>query len=197
MPLSAREREVTLARRPWTKSERRIVLRGFFGRSLQAIEPAVCFVVFAALAAGLIFFPLSADAKLTHTEAAVVIAPVFGFAALCFLLYAAGVMLAPVRALLHTFSPVFVVDGYVSQRRPDRDSDFESNGYIAVLNEERRTIAEWPSMGDVTLQDAVRPALVEFSFHGGIHRIDGKSTGILSGAYARPSVGGNYAPRRS
>ncbi len=172
------------------------MLRSFFVRSLLGVEPAVCFVVFAALAAGLIFFPLAPDAKLTRAEAALVIAPVFGFVAVCFLIYATGLMVAPIRALLHTFSPIFVVDGYVRQRRPDRDSDLESNGYIAVLNEERRTIAEWPATGDVALQDAVRPALVEFSFYGGIHRIDGKSTGSMPDAYPRLGVGGNYAPRR-
>ncbi len=171
------------------------MLHGFFGRSLIAIEPAICFVVFAALTAGLIFFPLSPDAKLTRWESAIIIAPIFGFAALCFFIYAVAVMVAPTRALFHTFSPIFVVDGYVRHRRPDGDSDIDSNGYVAVLNEERRTIAEWPSIGEVALRDAVRPALVEFSFFGGIHRIDGKSTGVIPDDYPRLGVGGNYAPR--
>jgi len=189
MALSTRERELTLARRPWTKSERRVVLNGFFGRSLIAIEPTICFVVFGALTAGLIFFPLSPDAKLTRWESAIIIAPIFGFATLCFLSYAIAVMVAPARALLHTFSPIFVVDGYVRHRRPDRHSDIDSNGYVAVLNEERRTIAEWPSIGEVALHDGVRPALVEFSFFGGIHSIDGKSTGVLPESYATLGVG--------
>ena len=196
MPRSVRERELRLARRPWTKSERRVVLHGFFGRSLIAIEPAICFVVFGALTAGLCFFPLSPDARLTRWESAIIIAPIFGFAALCFLIYAVAVMVAPVRALYHTFSPIFVVDGYVRHRRPDRHSEFNSNGYLAVLNEERRTIAEWPSAGETALNDAVRPAWVEFSFYGGIHRIDGKSTGVIPDTYPRLGVGGNYAPRR-
>jgi len=192
---SARKREPRLARRPWTKFERRVVLHGFFGRSLIAIEPAICFVVFGALTAGLIFFPLSPDARLTRWESAIIIAPIFGFAALCFLIYAVAVMVAPVRALFHTFSPIFVVDGYVRHRRPDRHSGFDSNGYIAVLNEERRAIAEWPSVGETELNDALRPAWVEFSFYGGIHRIDGKSTGVIPDTYPRLGVGGNYAPR--
>lgn len=171
------------------------MLHGFFGRSLIAIEPAICFVVFAALTAGLIFFPLSPEAKLTRAEAAIVIAPIFGFAALCFLTYAVAVMIAPVRALVQTFSPIFVVDGYVRHRRPDRDSDLDSNGYIAVLDESRRVVAEWPSLGDVALPDTARPALVEFSLYGGIHRIDGKSTGVIPDSYPRLGVGGNYAPR--
>lgn len=105
-------------------------------------------------------------------------------------------MRAPVRALVQTLSPIFVVDGYVRQRRPDRDSDLESNGYVAVLNEERRTIAEWPSVGLVALQDAVRPALVEFTVHGGILRIDGKSTGVATDAHPHLRAGGNYARPR-
>ncbi len=195
MPLYARECELRLARRPWTKSERQVVLHGFFGRSLFAIEPIVCFVVFAALTAGLVFFPLSPDARLTRWEASIVIAPVFGFVAGCFLIYAVAVMIAPVRALAQTFSPIFVVDGYVRHRRPDRNSAFDSNGYVAVLNEERQTIAEWPSIGEAAMHDAVRPAMVEFSFFAGIHKIDGKSTGVIPEAYPRP-LGGSYAPRR-
>jgi len=99
MPLSARECELRLVRRPWTKSERKLVLRSFFQRSFPAVEPAVCFVVFAALTAGLVFFPLSPDARLTRWESATVIAPIFAFAAVCFFGYTIGVMLAPVRAL--------------------------------------------------------------------------------------------------
>ena len=29
------------------------------------------------------------------------------------------------------------------------------------------------------MHDALRPAMIEFSFYGGIHRIDGRSTGIV------------------
>jgi len=191
--LGKRERDL-LVRRSWTRSERRVVLNGLFGRLLVAIEPVICFIVFGALTAGLIFFPLPAASKMTHWESAIVLAPIFGLAALAFFTYAAILLVAPVRALVHTFSPIFIVDGYLRYRRPDRETEGNSNGYIAVLSEERRILAEWPSLGDVPLPDNVRPALVEFSFYGGIHRIDGRSTGVLPETLAPMGVGANVPP---
>ena len=84
MQPGVRERDL-LVRRSWTRSERRVVLNGLFGRLLIAIEPVICFVVFGALTAGLIFFPLPAGAKMTHWESAIVLAPIFGLATLAFL----------------------------------------------------------------------------------------------------------------
>jgi hypothetical protein len=167
------------------------VLHGFFGRSLIAIEPAICFVVFAALTAGLIFFPLSPDAKLTRWESAIIIAPIFGLAASAFLFWAIAVLYAPVRSLVATFAPIYIVDGYVRYRKPDRETEANSNGYIAVLSSERLTIAEWPSLGRHPLIDSVRPALVEFSYHGGIHRLDGISTGVVPDTISFGGVGIN------
>jgi hypothetical protein len=185
--------ERDLLRRAWTKAERRVVLNGMFGRMLIAIEPLLCFVVFGALTAGLIFFPLP-SAKLSQHDSAVVLAPVFGLAAFAFLAYAVIVMIPPVRALRHTFRPIYIVDGYIRYRKPDRSTEADSNGYVAVLNEERRTIAEWPSLGSARLTEAVRPAMIEFSFYGGIHRIDGHSTGAVPESL--PAVGvGNNVPR--
>jgi hypothetical protein len=195
MPLSAPERENTLARRPWTKSERRIVLHGFFGRLLIAIEPLICFAVFGALTAGLIFFPLSPEARMTRWESAIVIAPIFGLASLAFLIYTVALLVTPLQALLQTYAPIYVVDGYVRYRRPDRDTQADSNGYVAVLDDERVTIAEWVSIGDVPLPESVRPAMIEFSQYGGIHRIDGKSTGVLPDVYPALGVGRSTAPR--
>jgi hypothetical protein len=191
--LGKRERDL-LVRRAWTRSERRVVLNGLFGRLLIAIEPVICFVVFGALTAGLIFFPLPAGAKMTHWESAIVLAPIFGLATCAFFIYAALLLVAPVRALIQTFSPIFIVDGYLRYRKPDRATEADSNGYVAVLSEERRILAEWPSLGDVPFPDSERPALVEFSFYGGIHRIDGRSTGVLPETLAPMGVGANAPP---
>lgn len=185
------ERNIALVRRAWTQAERRVVLNGLFGRSLIAIEPVICAVVFGALTIALIFLPLPASANLTHRESAIVIAPIFGLATLAFIAYATFVLFAPVRALAHTFSPIYIVDGYVRYRRPDRASEEDANGYVAVLNENRRAVAEWPCSGTDAVRDSLHPALVEFSFYGGIHRIDGRSTGVLPESMPALGVGGN------
>jgi hypothetical protein len=191
VPKTVETRDEILARRPWTKAERRVVLQGLFGRMLIAIEPVICATVFGGLTAGLIFFPLPASARLTHVESAIIIAPIFGLATLAFAAYAVIVLFKPVRALLQTFSPIFIVDGYLRYRKPDRDTEPDSNGYIAVLNEDRRTVAEWPSVGDAPVQDSIRPAMLEFSYYGGIHRIDGRSTGVVPEAMPTLGVGTN------
>jgi hypothetical protein len=194
MPKIVNARDEVLARRPWTKAERRVVWQGLFGRLLIAVEPVICSLVFGGLTVGLIFFPLPAGANLTRWESAIVIAPIFGLATLAFVAYAIVVLFKPVRALVHTFSPIFIVDGYLRYRRPDRDTEPDSNGYIAVLNEDRRTVAEWPSIGSTPIHESVRPAMLEFSYFGGIHRIDGRSTGVLP--EAMPSMGvGTNVPR--
>jgi len=183
--------EANLVRRAWTTSERRVVLNGLFGRMLIAIEPALCFLVFGALTAGLIFYPLPAGARLNQHDAAIVLAPIFGLAATAFLAYAVIVLIGPLRALRHTFLPIYIVDGYVRHRKPDRHTEADSNGYIAVLNEERRAVAEWPSIGTGSLTESLRPALIEFSYYGGIHRIDGRSTGALPESIPAMGVGSN------
>ena len=162
-----------------------------FGRLLIAIEPVLCAAVFGALTIALVFLPLPKNANLTHWESAIVIAPIFGLITFAFIGYATFVLMRPVRALLHTFSPIYIVDGYVRYRKPDRNTEGDSNGYIAVLNEDRRAVAEWPSIGDDPIGDSIRPALVEFSFYGGIHRIDGRSTGVLPASLPTAGVGSN------
>ena len=190
------ECESSLVRRAWTKAERRVVINGLFGRLLIAIEPLICTLVFGALTVGLIFFPLPAGASVQqHRDAAVVLSPIFGLAATAFLIYAVAVLVTPVRALLHTFSPIYIVDGYLRYRRPDRHTEADSNGYIAVLNEDRRAIAEWPSVGDYEAPDSLRPAMIEFSVFGGIHRIDGRSTGVLPESLPAPGGIGANLPR--
>lgn len=142
----------------------------------------------------MIFFPLPASANLTHRESAFVIAPIFGTITLAFLAYAVIVLVPPLRALIATFSPIYIVDGYLRYRRPDRATEADSNGYVAVLGDERRTICEWPTVGMVPVADSLRPAMIEFSYYGGIHRIDGRSTGVVP--ESMPPVGvGNNVPR--
>ncbi len=191
MASKARERETLLVRRSWTRSERRVVLSGLFGRLLIAIEPCICFAVFGALTAGLIFLPRPPGATMTRYESAVIIAPIFGLAACAFLTWAVAVLYAPVRALASTFKPIYIVDGYVRYRRPDRESQADSNGYIAVLDSDRDTIAEWPSLGHRPLADSTRAALIEFSYFGGIHRVDGQSTGVMPEKITLAGVGMN------
>lgn len=165
------------------------MLRGFFGRSLLAIEPIICCAVFGALTAALIFFPLPAVARMTRWESAIVLGPIFGLATTAFFIYAVAVMTAPVRALLDTFKPIYTVDGYVRYRWADELSDADSTGYVAALDHRQRVVAEWPLVGDSGFVEEQRPALVEFSFYGGIHRIDGRSTGILPETIAPLGVG--------
>lgn len=191
MATNARERESLLVRRAWTRSERNVVLSGLLGRLLIAIEPCMCFVVFGALTAGLIFFPRPAGATMTRWESAVIIAPIFGLAASAFLAWAVFVLYAPIRALASTFKPIFIVDGYMRYRRPDCASEADSNGYIAVLDSEGDKVAEWPSLGRRPLADDTRPALIEFSYYGGIHRVDGQSTGVMPEKITPAGVGMN------
>ncbi len=185
----------SLVRRPWTHAERSVVVHGLFGRLLLAIEPLICFLVFGGLTASLIFFHLPGGSKMTRWESAIVIAPIFGLAALAFLAYTIGLLVAPARALVQTFSPIYIVDGYVRYRKPDHHTQANSNGYVAVLDEQRCTVAEWASHGVVPLPDTLRPALMEFSFYGGIHRIDGRSTGAVPESIAAAGVGIARAPR--
>lgn len=191
MALKACERDVLLVRRAWSRAERRVVLGGLVGRLLIAIEPCMCFAVFGALTAGLIFLPHPPGATMTRYESAIIIAPIFGIAASAFLIWAIAVLYAPVRALRATFAPIYIVDGYVRYRRPDRDTQADSNGYVAVLGADREPVAEWPSIGRHPLPDSVRPAHVEFSFYGGVHRIDGQATGVIPETITFAGVGMN------
>ncbi len=179
--LSPVERETLLIRRAWTRVERRIVLQGFFGRLMIAIEPAICGVVFLALTLGMVF---------NKNNGIIVLAPIFALGVLAFGFYAFAVMLAPVRALLHTLGPIYIVDGYVRYRGRDPVSEEDSNGYIAVLTEDKRVACEWPTLGDIELPDVTRASLCEFSEYGGVHTIDGRSTGVLPGRIPSFGVGG-------
>jgi hypothetical protein len=158
-----------LPRRRWTAAERRVVRRGFLGRLFIAIEPLMLCLVFAALAVGMIVLR-------PHQEA-LVLSPIFGCAVLAFAAYTVALMVEPVRAFIHTFSPIYVVDGYVRYRK-SHPQDPRALAYVAVLDEGHHLLGEWPLETD-RIPDHIRPALIEFSLYGGIHRLDGKSTGIL------------------
>lgn len=168
-----------VARRPWTRAERRVVLRGFFGRLTIAIEPMIVAIFFALLPIGLL---------LRRQEIALMVAPIFAVAAIAFCAYAIALMMPSARAVVETFSPIYTVDGYIRYRgEPKNPPEY----FVAVFNAESELLAEWPlrewpqSIGDQLLW----PALVEFSPYGGIHKIDGRPTGVLPTEIAPFGVG--------
>jgi len=175
-----REWSESVSFRRWSRAERRIVLRGFVGRFSVAIEPLIAAAFFSLLPLGLL---------LRRQETALLLAPIFAFAALAFLAYAVVLMVPSTRALLETFAPILVVDGYVQYRRRARDGQQPDS--VAVLDAERRTLAEWP-LREWPPAIGTRhtwPALVEFSEFGGIHRIDGRPTGVLPADIAPFGIG--------
>lgn len=167
--MGSRQSEWFLAQRPWTKAERRIVWRGLAGRSFIAIEPIILSLVFVILTVGLILERPRQEAML--------LSPIFGSAALAFALYGVALMIEPVQALFHTFSPIYIVDGYVRYRKA-HPFDAKAPAYVCVLNEKHRLLGEWP-ITDERAVDQTFPAMVEFTRYGGVHRIDGRSTGLL------------------
>jgi hypothetical protein len=170
----------SLVRRPWTAAERRSVRNGFFGRLAIAIEPVVCAAVFGLLVGGLI--------RSNRPDApAIVLAPIFGLGVVAFIIYAIVLMVGPTRALFETFAPIYVVDGYVRYRGPDLHSDPRSNGYVAVLNEDRQMLCEWETTGPREPAERVQPAVVQFARYGGIIAVDGRRTALLPENF--PSLG--------
>lgn len=174
MKLRSIERRDYLASRPWTDRERRIVWRGLTGRMSIAIEPLICGVFFALLTYGIIW-----RARVAKPHDLWILSPVFGIIAVGFAIYFVAVLVAPVIAYLQTYKPIYQIDGYVRYRGPDDYSDVGSTGYVAVLFEDRVTCGEWECYGMKRLPNVTLPAHVEFSEYGGIHKIDGKSTGVL------------------
>ena len=165
---------------------RRIVLHGFAGRIAIAVEPVLCASVFLALTLALVF---------NKNREIIILAPIFGLGVVAFSIYAVALMFAPVRALAHTFRPIYIVDGYIRYRGRDARSDDWSNGYMAVLTEDGRVACEWPTLGEIALTDECRAALFEFSEYGGVHHIDGKPTGVLPDRIAALGVGGRSGKR--
>jgi len=169
-----------VARRAWTRAERRVVLRGFLGRLTIAVEPFAVAAFFALLPIGLL---------LRQQEIALLLAPIFAFAALTFLAYAIALIIPSAHAVLETFSPIYTVDGYIRYRTSSHQA--QPQYYVAVLGADRETLGEWPlrewprSIGKRELW----PVLVEFSRYGGIHKIDGRPTGVLPTEIAAFGVG--------
>ena len=175
-----------LAGRPWTDRERTVVWRGMTGRMSIAIEPLIGMLFFAGLTYGIIW-----RARVAKPHDLWILSPLFGIVALCFLAYFVAVMVAPLIAYMQTFKPIYQLDGYVRYRGPDDYSDVGGTGYVAVLFEDRDECCEWECYGMKHLPSLTLPAHVEFSEFGGIHKIDGKSTGVLPDDLPILSIGIN------
>lgn len=119
----------------------------------------------------------------------VILAPVFAVGVLACAAHAIALMITPMRALVQTFRPIFIVDGYVRYRAADARSPDGCNGYVAVLDESSNIACEWHTLGDTPIPPITLPSLCEFSEYGGIHRIDGRLTGVLPEAIATFGVG--------
>lgn len=178
-----------LAGRPWTDRERRIVWRGLTGRMAIAIEPLIGALFFAGLTYGIIW-----RARVTEPHDLWILSPIFGLMALAFTVYFIAVLFAPLLAYLQTYRPIYQIDGYIRYRGPDEDSDLGSSGYVAVLFEDHEMCCEWECFGMKKLPTLTVAAMAEFSEFGGIHKIDGKSTGVLPDDDL-PSLAIGIAPR--
>jgi hypothetical protein len=165
----------SLARRRWTRAERAIVWRGLTGRLALAIEPLIGTVFMALLAWGIVYraHHVASEASLAK------IAWIFGLGAIAFGGYFVAVLIAPVAAYFQTFRPIYILDGYVRYREPDERSQLDACGYAAACFEDRSVACEWEWLGTRRLPNVTIPALVEFSVYAGIHKIDGKPTGLL------------------
>ena len=164
-----------LARRRWTRAERAIVWRGLTGRFALAIEPLIGVVFMALLTWGIVY-----RAQHVPDDATLIkVAWIFAVGAVAFGGYLVAVLVAPITAYMQTFRPIYVLDGYVRYREPDAGSRIDACGYAAALFADRSIAAEWEWLGKRRLPNATIPALVEFSLYAGIHKIDGKPTGVL------------------
>ncbi|MBV8530129.1 MAG: hypothetical protein JO104_02340, partial [Candidatus Eremiobacteraeota bacterium] len=154
---------------------RRIVWRGLTGRFSLAVEPLLGMIFMALLTWGIVYraHHVASDATLIK------IAWIFAIGAIAFAGYFLAVLVAPIAAYLQTFAPIYIVDGYVRYREPDERSRVDACGYAAALFADRSVAHEWEWLGRRRLPNATIPALVEFSIYGGIHKIDGKPTGLL------------------
>lgn len=186
------DRKRRLIRRAWTRAERQVVLHGLYGRITLAFEAVICGVGFAAITLGVFVAPRLSPHSVNSDI--IVIAPVFALGVLGCILWTIGVLIAPLRALAQTRKPIYVVDGFIRSRGPDEASPSDSNGYLAVLNEDGSVACEWSTSGDAEVPDAQTPALCEFSEYGGVHTIDGRRTGVLPQRV--PLLGVGIADRR-
>lgn len=164
-----------LVQRKWTERERRIVWRGLTGRFALAIEPLLGVGFMGFITWGIVWRAQHVPADATLIK----IAPIFAIGLIAFLGYFVAVLFAPFNAYLQTFKPIYILDGYVRYRKPDEKSEIDACGYVAALFPDRSVACEWEWLGSKPLPDATIPALLEFSTYAGIHKIDGKPTGLL------------------
>ncbi|MGA8576307.1 MAG: hypothetical protein WB609_11585 [Candidatus Cybelea sp.] len=165
----------SVVRRGWTQRERAIVWRGLTGRFALAIEPLIGLLFMSALTWGIVYRAQHVPADATLIK----IAWIFAVGAVAFGGYFVAVLLAPVAAYLQTFRPIYILDGYVRYREPDDRSRIDGCGYAAALFADRCVAHEWEWLGHKPLPNVTLPSLVEFSLYAGIHKIDGKPTGLL------------------
>jgi hypothetical protein len=168
--------------RPWTRAERRVVSRGFWGYFLIAIEPLVIALLFVLLAATLV---------LRKQETAIFVAPIFLCASLAFAAYAIILLWPAAKALAESHGSIYNVDGYVRYRSHRRYEDEPPTFYVAVLDADGEELGEWPLRERPSALDRgdLWPAVVEFTPYGGIHRIDGRSTGVLPDEFPALGIG--------
>jgi hypothetical protein len=164
-----------LARRPWTPQERAIVWRGLTGRFALAIEPLLGMLFMGVLTWGIVYRAQHVPADATLVK----IAWIFAIGAIAFAGYFLAVLVAPLAAYFQTFRPIYVLDGYVRYRAPDDRSRIDGCGYAAALFADRVLAYEWEWLGKRPLPNATLPGLIEFSLYAGIHKIDGRPTGLL------------------
>ena len=179
-----------LAHREWTEHERRVVWRGLTGRMAIAIEPLLGLLFFTFLTWGIVY---RSQHSVSHDI--IKIAWIFAIGAIAFAGYFVAVLIAPLIAYAQTFKPIYIVDGYVRYRGPDDYSEIDGTGYVATLFEDRSVACEWECFGRKNLPNETIPALVEFSVYAGIHKIDGRSTGLIPD-YEIPALAIGIAPRK-
>jgi hypothetical protein len=179
-----------LAHRAWTDAERRVVWRGLSGRMAIAIEPLLGLLFMSFLTWGIVY----RSQHVASERDLIKIAWIFAIGAVAFLGYFIAVLVAPFVAYLQTYKPIYKVDGYLRYRGRDARSTDEGQGYIATLFEDQTVACEWEYCGTKALEEATVPAMIEFSVYAGIHKIDGRSTGLLPDELPPLAIG--IAPRK-
>jgi len=179
-----------LAHRAWTQAERKIVWRGLTGRFAIAVEPLLGMFFMSFLTVGIIYRSQHVPAE----HDLIKIAWIFALGAIAFTGYFVAVLVAPFIAYMQTYKPIYKVDGYVRYRERDDRSSEDGHGYVATLFEDLTVACEWEYFGSKKLQDATIPAMIEFSVFAGIHKIDGRSTGLLPEELPPLAIG--IAPRK-
>ncbi|HTU69389.1 MAG TPA: hypothetical protein VMF11_03630 [Candidatus Baltobacteraceae bacterium] len=179
-----------LAHRRWTEAERKVVWRGLTGRMAIAIEPFLGMIFMTFLTWGIVYRSQHVPAERTLIK----IAWIFAIGAIAFFGYFVAVLVAPFLAYLQTYKPIYIVDGYVRYREPDEHSGEDGQGYVATLFEDQTVACEWEYFGKRKLENVTIAAMIEFSVFAGIHKINGRSTGLLPDELPLLAIG--IAPRK-